>query len=234
MTLSKSGYFGAGGGGKNGATVDLWAASRFSIPPNENAPVPDADPPDAGPVVTGVNFGGPGSYRIENVPSVQDYYLRVQYGGLAIWSECSAGTLAGVPTGQIGPGGILAHLKYTPPSSSYTISSSALAAIDPTNLTMTFIAPGSASVRITWSAMINDLTPFGTTLGVILDSGGGTFGYDVNLAAGSPFNERAFYDDIVTGLTVGDSYTATLAASAYSPGPIYIQQEQIVGFVTQL
>ena len=233
MTLSKSGYFGAGGGGKNGATVDLWAASRFSIPPNENAVVPDANPPDAGPVVTGVNFGGPGSYRIENVPSVQDYYLRVQYGGLAIWSECSAGTLAGVPPEDLGPGGILASVQFTN-STSYTVSSlTTLAPLDTTNLTMSFIAPGSGSVRVTWSGLLVDATPVGTIMGVILNNSGGSFGYQINQSA-MVYQARGTFDSIITELSVGTTYVADLAAAVVSTGAIGIGIEPIVGFVTQL
>ena len=99
MSYTKSGAFLWAGGGKAGATVDLWAASRFTTPPAENANPPDANPPDAGPVTTGTNFGSPGAYTITGITAYTDYYIRVQYGGVSYWGECSAGSLAGFASG---------------------------------------------------------------------------------------------------------------------------------------
>ena len=97
MTLTKNGYFGYAGGGKNGAIVDLWAASRFMSPPQENSSPPSGTP-DAGPVTTATTFGGPGAYTL-TPPSVQDYYVRVQYGGFTYWSACPSGTILGGSSG---------------------------------------------------------------------------------------------------------------------------------------
>lgn len=94
MTLTKSGSVNWAGGGKSGALVDMWAATRFTTPPVFGSAPPDANPPDAGPVVTGDNFGSPGGYTIV-VPSVQDYYIRSQYAGYTAWVECPAGDIAG-------------------------------------------------------------------------------------------------------------------------------------------
>ena len=93
MAYTKTGYFGYAGGGKNGATVDAWLASRFSGTPAENASPPSGSA-DAGPVTTGVTYGGPGAYTL-TLPSVNDYYVRVQYGGNAYWTLISKGQIAG-------------------------------------------------------------------------------------------------------------------------------------------
>jgi hypothetical protein len=93
MTLTKTGYFGFAGGGKDGAIVDAWLATRFPSPPEMNSQ-PPAGAPDAGPVTTGINYGGPGAY-ILTMTLVADYYIRVQYGGNAYWSECAAATISG-------------------------------------------------------------------------------------------------------------------------------------------
>lgn len=93
MTLSKSGYFGFAGGGKDGAVVDMWLASRFTSPPQENQ-APPGSTPDAGPVTTSTAFGGPGAYIITNLVS-EDYYIRVQYGDNTYWGSASAGSIAG-------------------------------------------------------------------------------------------------------------------------------------------
>jgi hypothetical protein len=95
-TYSKSGYFGWAGGGKSGALVDMWLASRFATPPQENT-APPSGSPDGGPVTSGVQYGGPGAFTV-TVSTLADYYLRVQYGGVAYWSECSAGSLVGGST----------------------------------------------------------------------------------------------------------------------------------------
>ena len=99
-TYSKSGSFGWAGGGKSGAIVDLWAAARVGGFPVENE-APPSGSPDAGPVTTGSIYGNPGGYLITGVPSIQDYYVRVQYGGQTFWGACPAATLGG----QSGGGG---------------------------------------------------------------------------------------------------------------------------------
>lgn len=93
-TYAKQGYFGWAGGGKNGATVDLWASSRFTGFPTENQAPPSGNP-DAGPVATSDSFGGPGGFYIAGITTLEDYYVRVQYGGLTIWGACPKFTLLG-------------------------------------------------------------------------------------------------------------------------------------------
>ena len=94
-TYSKSGSFGWAGGGKGGAIVDMWAQSRFGSPPAENA-APPSGSPDGGPVTTGTAYGSPGAFTV-TVTVIQDYYLRVQYGGQSYWSAVPANDLAGAP-----------------------------------------------------------------------------------------------------------------------------------------
>lgn len=94
MTLSYTAYFGWAGGGKSGAIVDMWAASRFGTPPGENS-APPSGSPDAGPVTSGTNFGGPGAFTITGIPNQVDYYLRVQYGGNTYWTEIAGNSLVG-------------------------------------------------------------------------------------------------------------------------------------------
>jgi hypothetical protein len=94
VTYSKTGYFGYAGGGKDGAIVDMWLASRFTTAPSQDTQPPGSTP-DAGPVTTGETYGGPGAYTITGITAQADYYVRVQYGGHTYWTECSAGSLAG-------------------------------------------------------------------------------------------------------------------------------------------
>lgn len=105
-TYTKTGSFGWAGGGKAGAIVDLWATSRFGGFPPQNAAPPDENPPDAGPATTGQTEGNPGGYLITGITEVQDYYVRVQYGGVSYWGGCPAGSLAGQGSGGGGFGAI--------------------------------------------------------------------------------------------------------------------------------
>lgn len=94
MTLSKQGFFGWAGGGKDGAIVDMWETSRFTGFPAQNQ-APPAGSPDAGPVTTSTTFGGPGAYLITGIVAEVDYYLRVQYGGATYWAACPKNTMLG-------------------------------------------------------------------------------------------------------------------------------------------
>ena len=102
-TYSKAGYFGWAGGGKDGAIVDIWLQSRFSNIPAFNS-APPAGAPDGGPVITGVAYGGHGAFNV-TVSTLADYYLRIQYGGEAYWTEVPANVLQGGPVGGGGGGG---------------------------------------------------------------------------------------------------------------------------------
>ena len=93
-TYSKAGSFGWAGGGKSGAIVDLWAANRFAGFPVQNE-APPSGSPDAGPVTTGAIFGNPGGYLITGISTLQDYYVRIQYGGQTFWGAAPASSLGG-------------------------------------------------------------------------------------------------------------------------------------------
>jgi len=95
-TYSKAGTFVWAGGGKAGATVDMWLASRFTGFPAENQ-APPSGSPDAGPVTTGTTYGSPGGFNITGITTIADYYIRVQYGGNTYWAACSANDLLGAP-----------------------------------------------------------------------------------------------------------------------------------------
>jgi hypothetical protein len=76
-----------------GALVYAWAASRFDACPALNDPPPTGEP-DAGPVVSGTAFGGPGAFQIV-VPSVQDYYIQSVFEQTSYWKLVAKGSIAG-------------------------------------------------------------------------------------------------------------------------------------------
>jgi len=117
-TYTKSGSFGWAGGGKSGAVVDLWAATRFGVYPPVQDQSPPGGLPDAGPVTTGITYGSPGAYLITGIPVVQDYCIRIQYGGHTYWGECSAASLGGQP----GTGGGLKIVTTIFYGSAYTLA----------------------------------------------------------------------------------------------------------------
>ena len=98
-TYTITGSFGWAGGGKSGAVVDAWAASRFTGPPAENSAPPSGDP-DAGPVTTSETFGNPGAFYITGITVLQDYWVRVQYGEQTFWGFKAAGSLGGLGGGS--------------------------------------------------------------------------------------------------------------------------------------
>ena len=161
MTLTKSGYFGYAGGGKNGAVVDAWLASRFV-----GAPAEDSSPPtgtaDAGPVTTTIAFGGPGSYLL-TMPSAADYYIRIQYGNHAYWSFCSAGSIGG----QSGGGGAGALLAIN------NLSDLTNAATARANLGVSTIVPGTVLTRH-YDGTTDDASSINTQLATLAAAGGGT------------------------------------------------------------
>lgn len=100
-TYSLAGSFGWAGGGKSGATVDIWATSRFTGFPVQNQ-APPSGSADAGPVTTGDTSGNPGGYEITGITTVQDYYVRIEYGGQTYWGLRTAASLGGVITPSYG------------------------------------------------------------------------------------------------------------------------------------
>ncbi len=226
--LTKSGNFGWAGGGKNGALVDMWAADRFVTQPSQGSP-PPVGLPDAGPVTTGIEFGGPGAFTLV-LPSVQDYFVRVQYADVTYWSSCPAGSIAGVDAVN---GNLLATLEYTP-SGGYVLSNTSLAAIDATNLVLSFTAPASGNVRLTWSAYVSDSTPVGTQLGVVFSGAGTAQTISISKPTEAVFQSRAVYDALVTGLTADAPYVFELAALVISGAVVIPILEPITGFVTAI
>lgn len=100
MTYTKAGSFGFAGGGKSGALVDLWLASRFPNPPGENQ-APPVGVADSVQVTTGPSFGNPGAYVITGITVAADYYVRVQYGGVTYWASAPQTSLSGSAIGTV-------------------------------------------------------------------------------------------------------------------------------------
>lgn len=149
-----SGSFGWAGGGKSGATVDLWAKSRFVLPPAENT-APPSGTPDAGPVTTGIDFGSPGAFTIANIPTVEDYYVRVVYGGNTYWGAVPAGSIQGVGAGSLSsissPDGTLSVINPDGPAVELDIATSVALPGSPTTTTQ---SPGDNSTKIATTAFV--------------------------------------------------------------------------------
>ena len=119
-------------------------------------------------------------------------------------------------------GGLLAHTSYDPSTQAvYTPSSTALTAIDTTNLAVTFTAPSSGAVLVVLEAVATsevDIMYLGVT-----DSAGqvghhGALSYDSSST--NSLQMRQTFSTLVAGLTPGDSYTYYFAAETNS-GNIY-------------
>jgi hypothetical protein len=152
MSFTKSGAFGYAGGGKGGAIVDLWAASRFGVyPPAENQ-APPSGSPDAGPVTTSGSAGSPGAYFLSGIPVVQDYCIRFQYGGNTYWTECPAGSLGG----QSVAGGGLDVVNTVFSLNAYTL------AITDANTAQQCLS--TVQVEITVPRFVNVAFPVGTVI----------------------------------------------------------------------
>jgi hypothetical protein len=94
MAVFKQGFFGWAGGGKNGAIVNAYAATRFGSLPQLDSPPPDTNPPDGGPISTDNSFGGPGAFLMP-LQVVQDYWFSFDYGGIRTWAFVAAESLSG-------------------------------------------------------------------------------------------------------------------------------------------
>src|ERR1039458_6470904 len=82
FTLASS--FSTPAGPTDGAIVYAYKASRFASPPAVDTTLLAS--PDAGPVTTGVSFGGPGAVQIA-VPTNEDFYLAFSYNGHIYWQD---------------------------------------------------------------------------------------------------------------------------------------------------
>lgn len=228
----KQGSFIGAGGGKAGAIIDLWALSRFGGTFPTEGQAPPAGSPDAGPVVTGATEGNPGGYLIQNIPVVQDYCLRAQYGGTSYWGGCPAGSIGGQGSGGGGGGGtpfIIEQVIYGPTTTVGVNPGLTPAALDSTNLTVTIVVPASAAVRVTVSisGSVADTTE-GLTMWLAMATHGTTTlvtpretvigsqtGSDLSL-----FNVgRVTYDSgLITGLTPGATLQWDVIAAASAAG----------------
>ena len=83
-----AGVFVTASGGTNGASVDGWRASRFDGAIPAEGQTPPSGVADTEVAITGVGYGGPGSFQL--YPSTNEqYYVRVQYLGTTYWQLSS-------------------------------------------------------------------------------------------------------------------------------------------------
>lgn len=138
-----------------------------------------------------------------------------------------------VQTPPIKPGQLLAFLRYgvaTP--TSYTITSTTIAQIDPTNLVLTFTAPPSGNVFIEWemgSSGLGANALFGGAVGTLSGTTGTThLGVDYQVIATTTLTDndlkglRVGWKDAVTGLTPGATIVACPAAYVLGPADAWI------------
>jgi hypothetical protein len=217
VTYTKNGYFGYAGGGKNGAVVDMWIASRFGgTPPQENQ-APPGPTPDAGPVTTANTFGGPGSYYITGITQLVDYYVRIQYGGNTYWNEAPANTLGGAPPGG---GGIS---SVSSPDSSITVT-------NPTTTPTLQLTPLTGDVTTAASAAtlhgttnVESIITANTTVAGALQKTGGTMSGAIAMGSNKVTgltNGSAAQDAVAFGQlppTTWTAYTPTFTASTTNP-----------------
>jgi hypothetical protein len=233
MTYTKTGSFGYAGGGKSGAIVDLWAASRIPGGLPAQGANPPSGSPDAGPVVTGTTEGNPGGYLLTGITTVEDYYVRIQYGGTAYWGGCPAGSLAGQESG----GGaesynLITPLSYGPVTPMVYGVTTSLAAVNP-NLSVGFTFPSGLQVVIEANILVvtevvnafalpklcfvthgttTQVTPLQTVNGIT----------NSNTSAVTSF-QRVTYTALVTTEVAGEVVQWDLAAVANIAGAVDIQ-----------
>jgi hypothetical protein len=104
MTQSIADTFVTSNGPTNGAVVNAFKASRFSSPPTLNTPFPGVV--DAGPVTTGPEFGGPGTFAI-GTPTNEPYYCSFTYNGQTTYKLYNAADFVDGAQGQISLSGSL-------------------------------------------------------------------------------------------------------------------------------
>lgn len=93
-TYTIAGYFENG----PGSTITAYKATQFGdSTPAYNTPFPGA--PDAGPIFNGFNYGGPTSFLLNTIPTVEDYWVASEYLGNIYWQFFPAGTIGGQGSG---------------------------------------------------------------------------------------------------------------------------------------
>lgn len=84
MAFTLSGCFITASGGTNGASVDAWKASRFDGAIPAEGQTPPSGTADTAVSITGVGFGGPGSFQLYTNTN-EPYYVRIRYSGTTYW-----------------------------------------------------------------------------------------------------------------------------------------------------
>ena len=118
MAFVLSGVVAGPSGFLNDAQVDAWLASRFTSPPSAGTTHPSGSA-DAGPILTGTNFGGPGQWQL-TVPSANAYYVRVTYpvgatNAQSYWAYDDTLVLSQGAVGATGPQGPAGVVAATSP-----------------------------------------------------------------------------------------------------------------------
>lgn len=134
-------------------------------------------------------------------------------------------------TGGGGGGGtgIIATVQYAPASlATYTPAGASLAALDTTNLTVSFTVPASAAVVVRFAAVMASDGSLG--VGLLNHSGGAQLGYTINNAASNTSAASevnlAWY---LTGLSSGATLGIDIAAGHAGLGASHIYAEGKTG-----
>lgn len=206
--------------GKQLKTVAIPGTKQIGSVVNTDGSLPTPDAPEAGPSwatddsalfvqKATLTTDGDLYYRANGVitrlptQGIANGWVLTASNGLPVWAVNGGG--------GGGTGGLLAHLVYNPAGrTDYGTTTTAWAAADSTNLSVTFTAPTSGKVVIRLSAMA-----WGVTNEVSLQWGVGPHGGAVVAsteaavisAGSSQARTRVSLDCYITGLTAGSSYT---------------------------
>jgi len=149
----------------------------------------------------------------------------------AIWICTAAGT-PGIWTevGSGAPSGIIGLTEYAPASVNYTLPNGNLAAVDITNLTVTFEAPATGAVVVTISCPLqlqaNNTGNPAVYFGLLNATGGAFMGLQVNVindivnVITGVVDYSVCVPIHVAGLVPGDSYTFQFAAATNADGAV--------------
>lgn len=135
-----------------------------------------------------------------------------------------SGSNSSIKGGNI-PGFLLAVAQYAPGTlSTYSVSSSALTALDTTNLTVSFTVPASTNVVVKFSAVMAPAASGVLGLGLLNHSGGAQLGKTLSTAmsGGAPAGQvtAAWY---LTGLSAGTLGIDIAAGSSAGTANVYAQ-----------